>query len=334
MPDDLSDLPPVVSALHADDLPEVLARLDVVEQTTGAPLVDEAERDRLGRWSVALARGEAAPSDLDAWAGLVARRGGTLMGYAGVVLPDLPSAPAVGDLAILDRTGPTEAVHRALLAGLEEVVASRASTSTGTTTPHLEVWLRRVQDDDLAAAGDAGDAGYAATRRLGVLGCALALRSSGELDVSVRTFRPEEDAASVVEVLAAAYTGTPDGGWDLARLAARQALPWFRPDDLLVAPGPGGTLDGLVWLKRRDRTTGEIYNLAIHPRAQGRGLGASLLRAGLDRLAATGHEQVLLWVDLANERAVRLYAAHGLSLRWTDAALTRVGHAEGSGMSR
>ena len=32
----------------------------------------------------------------------------------------------------------------------------------------------------------------------------------------------------------------------------------------------------------------------------------------------------MLWVDLANERAVRLYAAHGFRLQWEDVAFSRV----------
>jgi mycothiol synthase len=74
-------------------------------------------------------------------------------------------------------------------------------------------------------------------------------------------------------VLAAAYAGTAEQGWDLERFEERRRLPWFRPEDLLVAElddsEDGPALAGLHWLKRRDERTGEVYNLAVHPDAQG-----------------------------------------------------------------
>ncbi|MFP4636454.1 MAG: GNAT family N-acetyltransferase, partial [Nitriliruptoraceae bacterium] len=105
------------------------------------------------------------------------------------------------------------------------------------------------------------------------------------------------------------------------RFADRRGADWFRAEDLLLAVDDDGTLLGLHWLKRRDATTGEVYNLAVHPRAQGRGAGPRLLAAGLAHLHAVGCRQVLLWVDLANQRAVRLYRAQGFATRWVDVAL-------------
>jgi mycothiol synthase len=98
-------------------------------------------------------------------------------------------------------------------------------------------------------------------------------------------------------------------------------LPWFRAEDLLVAEAPDGRLLGLHWLKRREADVGEVYNLAVHPDGQGQRLGPLLLAAGLAHLRAVGCEDVLLWVDRANDRAVRLYEGEGFTTRWDDVAL-------------
>ncbi len=91
----------------------------------------------------------------------------------------------------------------------------------------------------------------------------------------------------------------------------------------MIAEDADGRVLGLHWLKRRSASVGEVHNLAIHPDGQGRGLGPLLLRAGLDHLAATGCDEVVLWVDRANERAVRLYTSLGFVTRWDDVALAR-----------
>ncbi|MEX2504952.1 MAG: GNAT family N-acetyltransferase, partial [Egicoccus sp.] len=108
--------------------------------------------------------------------------------------------------------------------------------------------------------------------------------------------------------------------WTLTQLHERQAYAWYRPEDLLVAEGPDGRLGGLHWLKRRGGDEGEVYNLAIAPHAQGAGLGAALLTAGLHHLSDVGCTEVILWVDRANERAVRLYERNGFATRWDDVA--------------
>ncbi len=133
----------------------------------------------------------------------------------------------------------------------------------------------------------------------------------------------EGDADAVVDVLAAAYAGTPDGGWTRDDFDRKRSYDWFDPADLLVARAGGGAVLGVHWTKRRGDRTGEVYNLAVHPDAQGSRLGAVLLHAGLAHLRDVGCRDVMLWVDLANERAVRLYASQGFAVRWEDVALGR-----------
>jgi mycothiol synthase len=301
----------VVTPLDAPDAATAFEALSAAE--ADGELVDEAERRRLA----ALAGADAVRAP--AWEPVVAQRDGAVVGYGAITLPADPGGTAVGDAAPLPGPAATATLGALLhhLAGLAE------ADDAG----YLEVWVRRV-DETLAEAAAA--AGFRAVRTLGILGRGL---PTGEPvpapppGVTVRSYRPSDDT-EVVRVLQGAYAGTADAGWDLDGFRARTGWDWFRADDLLVAEDTTddahpGRLLGLHWLKRRDATTGEVHNLAIHPDAQGRGLGPVLLHAGLDHLAATGCTDVLLWVDRANDRAVRLYTRQGFTTRWDDVAFAR-----------
>lgn len=287
---------------------DALALVDRLEAT--APAVDEAERERL---RVLAEDGHVAPR----WRYLLAERAGALVGYAGLVLPGGDDEEALADLAI-DRASPP---MEPLLGALLEAAARRARAAGA---PALRVWMRAVEPAEVAVAGRHG---LRVERRLGVL--ARDLRGGPDVGggvpptgVEVRPFRPGTDDAAVVEVLAAAYAGTEEAGWDLDTFRQRQALDWFRAEDLLLAWRDGRVV-GLHWMKRRSSEVGEVHNLAVHPDGQGGGLGPVLLAAGLTHLRDIGCREALLWVDLANERAVRVYERHGFALRWMDVALAR-----------
>jgi mycothiol synthase len=308
----------VARVLSGDDgVEDAIALLDRAEADLEVPLVDEAERQRLTE----LATGDTErPSH---WHSLLARRGDRAVGYAGALLPTAPGLTATGDIAVLREGEPCTPVLGALLAGLEGLGWQHLAG-------RLQVWVRHAQPSDVVCATDEG---YGVDRRLGVLGRWLdrPLPDGAEVvGTTVRAYRPDVDDAGVVEVLAAAYAGTADGGWDLARFRERRGLSWFRAEDLLVAQDDDGWIAGIHWLKRRSEDVGEVYNLAIHPRAQGRGLGGVLLAAGLRHLAEVGCRDALLWVDLANERAVRLYISQGFTTRWEDVAFARTLRGTGS----
>lgn len=57
----------------------------------------------------------------------------------------------------------------------------------------------------------------------------------------------------------------------------------------------------------------EIRGLAVAPGGQGRGVGATLVRAALDRAAARGARQVVLSTRPAMRAAQRLYVAEGFT---------------------
>lgn len=293
-----------------EDLADALAVLDRAEAAAGAPLVDQAERRRL---EAAVAedgdRGEHHHA-------VLADRDGDCIGYAGVVIePGVQHG--VGDVAFEHGATRCSDVLRALLEGIDALVHDHEAHGT-------QLWIRQATANDVLVAVAAG---YAVDRRLAVLGRRTDDLSAHD-DAAVRSATPD-DVDDIVDVLAAAYAGTPDAGWDRARFEEHAAQDWFRFEDLLVAPGDDGGLLGIHWTKRRGDGVGEVYNLAVAPAGQGRGLGRQLLDAGLAHLRDVGCSDVLLWVDLANEAAVRLYTTAGFTGRWEDIAFIR--HARGVG---
>ena len=299
------------------DLADALRVLDRAETAAGAPLVDQAERHRLER-AVA---GDGRPGDHHH--AILAHREGACVGYAGVVVPG-GEEHGVGDVAFEHGAERCADVLRALLEAVDRLVRDHHAHGT-------QMWIRHATAGDVLTAVAAG---YAVDRRLAVLGRDLGTTTTprtptAPTDVSLRAAGPA-DVDDVVTVLARAYRDTPDAGWDRDRFEQQAAQPWFRFEDLLVAEDTqDGQLLGVHWTKRRGEATGEVYNLAVDPRGQGRGLGRRLLDAGLHHLAAVGCREVVLWVDLANEAAVRLYTTAGFTARWEDIAFVR--HARGVG---
>lgn len=305
----------VVDVLGGDGVDEAVALLDTAEEAVGAPLVDESERARLE----ALLDG--APStEVPHWHPLLARRGDDAVGYAGLHLPD---GELTGDLAV-PRTEHQDGATTALLEGVRRLVRRHDAERAA-------VWIRHARERDVACAAAAE---FVEDRRLLVLGRPLdgvrdehrgltAPSTSAPPDpdaVRIRSFRGGADDQAVVDVLASAFAGTPDAGWDLERLAERRAYDWFDPEDVLVAETADDGIVAVHWTKRRGGAVGEVYVLGVSPHAHGRGLGRTMLRAGLAHLAEIGCEEVILWVDAANEPAVRMYLAEGFTERWTDVA--------------
>ncbi|HEU0239051.1 MAG TPA: mycothiol synthase [Micromonosporaceae bacterium] len=68
---------------------------------------------------------------------------------------------------------------------------------------------------------------------------------------------------------------------------------------------------------------GEVYVLGVDPDARGLGLGAALTEAGLRYLRGRGLDQVMLYVDESNTRAVALYRSLGFLLWTTDVCFQR-----------
>jgi mycothiol synthase len=128
----------------------------------------------------------------------------------------------------------------------------------------------------------------------------------------VRGYR-DADRDEVLRVNAAAFAHHPEqGSLDVEGLAARMAEAWFDPDGLLVADA-GGELRGFHWTKQHGPDLGEVYVVAIDPRAQGQGLGKVLTLAGLQHLHGLGVGEVLLYVESDNTPAVHVYEGLGFT---------------------
>ncbi|MFZ0530428.1 MAG: mycothiol synthase [Propionicimonas sp.] len=138
--------------------------------------------------------------------------------------------------------------------------------------------------------------------------------------LTLRPFRPD-DAPDLLAVNALAFAHHPEqGSLDAAGLAARIGEGWFDPSGLILGHDAAGPA-GFHWTKRVDAATGEVYVLAVAPRAQGRGYGRALLNAGLAHLRANGMRRVLLYVDMADEVAVRMYESAGFRVANRDLLL-------------
>jgi len=208
--------------------------------------------------------------------------------------------------ADLDREG------ERLLAGVVERVAA------GGGGP-LTLWVLHARPDhDTVAAG----AALAFDREL--LQLRRPLPVDEPVDLAVRSFRPGTDDAAWLAVNNRAFAGHPEqGGWEQATLDARRAEPWFDADGFLLHEDGEGRIDGFCWTKvhaDHDPPLGEIYAIAVDPSAAGQSLGHGLVLAGLDWLHRHGLTVGMLYVDAANQRAVRLYERLGFTPHHADRA--------------
>ena len=163
----------------------------------------------------------------------------------------------------------------------------------------------------------------ASTRRAVVRELLIMERSLADLPATEPspgiTIRPATaaDAAAVVAVNAAAFAGHPEqGSMDRADFERRLDDP---ADVLLAVDSATGRVLGFHWTKRHDAADaadaasafGEVYVIGVSPDAAGRGLGRTLLWAGLGQLAGQGLDRVILYVEGDNRPAVRLYETSG-----------------------
>jgi mycothiol synthase len=230
---------------------------------------------------------------------------GTVSGY-------LQWQPAYGTAQlVVDPAHRRRGLGTSLLAALDD----RPATVTGATSHVNGIW---AFGDLPAATGFATANGLAPSRSLLIMERSLAGSTAPDVPegLSLRGYT-DADAWQLLAVNGAAFAHHPEQGvLDADGLAARMAEPWFDPAGLILAFDADG-LAGFHWTKQVG-DTGEVYVIGVAPRAQGRGYGKVLLQAGLAHLRDAGSERVLLYVDSAEEVAVRMYESAGFGVARRD----------------
>lgn len=142
--------------------------------------------------------------------------------------------------------------------------------------------------------------------------------------VTIRSFEPGDEQA-VLDVNATAFAHHPEQGhMTMEDLRERMSEAWFDPAGLFLAvPDEPGDLPllGFHWTKvhtDEDPAYGEVYVVAVNPKAAGRGLGTVLTGVGLEHLKERGLDSVLLYVDGDNDPAIAVYTGQGFVVERTE----------------
>jgi mycothiol synthase len=255
------------------------------------------------------------------WLGVLAHDDDRLIGYVHTRWGQPGARPRVAVEVVVhpdEREGGTVAT-----ALLDETRAAIARAGGG----WVFLWVHRVDQADQTLAFQLG---YDIQRELAFMSRRLddpPQRPMYPEGIEVRPYRGPRDDDAFLAVNNAAFEGHPEnGGWTRADFAERRQRDWFEPDDLLMA-WRGDDLVGFHWTKWHGHESdevpahepvGEVYVLAVAPWAQGRGLGRSLLDAGVAHLYDRGCRQAILYVDCASTGAVRLYEAAGFIHQYRD----------------
>ena len=146
--------------------------------------------------------------------------------------------------------------------------------------------------------------------------------------VQVRSFRPGDEQA-LLEVNSHAFAHHPEQGhMTLEDLRERTSEAWFDPEGLFLAVPADSSIHaddpqllGFHWTKEHrdeDPPYGEVYVVAVNPKAAGRGLGTVLTGVGLQHLKDRGLQSVLLYVDGDNDPAIAVYTGLGFEVERTE----------------
>jgi mycothiol synthase len=287
--------------LDASALAEILALIETVKAVEGHAPVGE---HKLSHLRVGVRE----------WVGILAYDEDRLVGYAHTRWNEPGTRPRMAVEVVVHPEWHGKEVARHLLRETRAVLG-RAGGGL------LYLWVHAVKDPTTTLAARMG---FKVSRELALMSRELDEVPEVELPagVEVRPYRHPRDEAAFLGVNNAAFAHHPEnGGWGREDFAERRALAWFDPEGLLLA-WRGEELLGFHWTKWHGHEAdsppahepvGEVYVLGVAPGTQGMGLGRALLHAGLTHLARRGCRRVILYVDLAEEPARRLYTSEGFA---------------------
>lgn len=135
-------------------------------------------------------------------------------------------------------------------------------------------------------------------------------------DYLVRSFAPG-DEEGLLAANSLAFAHHPEQGhMTLDDFRERQSEPWFDAAGLFLAVPVHEHSDepqvlGFHWTKVHPEGVGEVYVVAVNPKAAGRGIGKVLTNVGLRHLRDLGLRRVILYVDADNDPAVAVYTGSG-----------------------
>ncbi|HWU46049.1 MAG TPA: mycothiol synthase [Humibacter sp.] len=162
---------------------------------------------------------------------------------------------------------------------------------------------------------------------------AAAAESGAGNGIRIQPFRSGADDTEWVALNATVFATHPEqGAVTIGDLHDRMAEDWFDADDFLVARDASGRMVGYNWLKLEEpvpaadaptEREGEIYVIGVDAASAGRGLGRSLMHAGLQRLRERGCTIATLYVEGDNAPALRLYRSLGFADRMVDVQYRR-----------
>jgi ribosomal protein S18 acetylase RimI-like enzyme len=154
------------------------------------------------------------------------------------------------------------------------------------------------------------EAGFGPGERLHLL-----VHPLDELPVPVLTGRVhiQRGRRRDVDALLAVDTAAFSGMWRLDRTGVDDALNATPSVHLRVARDTRGTVGYAICGRAGHR--GYVQRLAVHPRAQGQGVGGTLLLDGLRWLRRWGARDALVNTQEGNDRSLRLYQRVGFVLQ-------------------
>jgi mycothiol synthase len=131
--------------------------------------------------------------------------------------------------------------------------------------------------------------------------------------ITLNTFQPGADDMTWVELNTRVFSHHPEQGkLTLDDLTSRQSQNWFNPNDFLIARADDGSMVGYNWMKIEPGSrNGEIYALGVDPTHGGRGLGRTLMNAGITHLHEGDIQHITLFVEGDNFLALKLYRSLG-----------------------